>query len=158
VNPRGVWGPNPPPSCRSPARIETDRGRRRPDRAENYKVLTQRAGPARRPIVSEQASFSADRETVCRNYRGEATHGFCNARFTEGRAAQLAARLGIAPAPSPTASRRRSAPPRAVRPRPRARRPLRRAESGPASGRCRSRPHSGRKVSRLDRCRSGPAQ
>jgi hypothetical protein len=122
VSPRGVWGPEPAALVPLARTIETDRGAADRIVRENYKVLTQRAGPGEtRPIVSEQASFSADRETVCRNYRGEATHGFCNARFTEGRAAQLAARLGIAPAPSPTASaapagpappaQRRAAPP-----------------------------------------------
>ncbi|HEX2552480.1 MAG TPA: hypothetical protein VHL98_02180 [Microvirga sp.] len=105
VNPRGVWGPEPAALVPLARTIETDRGIADRTVRENYKVMTQRAAPGEvRPIVSEQASFSADRETVCRNYRGEATHGFCNARFTEGRAAQLAARLGIAPAPVPTAS------------------------------------------------------
>jgi hypothetical protein len=105
LNPRGVWGPEPAALVPLARTIETDRGAA--DRAvrENYKILAQRAGPGEmRAIVSEQASFSADRETVCRNYRGEAAHGFCNARFTEGRAAQLAARLGIAPASAPSAA------------------------------------------------------
>ncbi len=105
VNPRGIWGPEPAALVPLARTIETDRGTADRIVRENYKILTQRAGPGEvRPIVSEQASFSADRETVCRHYRGEATHGFCNARFTEGRAAQLAARLGIVPAPAPTAS------------------------------------------------------
>jgi hypothetical protein len=35
---------------------------------------------------------------MCRAYRREAAHGFCNTRFTEGRAVVLAARLGLLPA------------------------------------------------------------
>ncbi len=61
-----------------------------------------------RPVVAEQAAFSADRETLCRSYRREGAHGFCNARFTEGRAVVLAARLGILPAPEPSRRRRAS--------------------------------------------------
>jgi hypothetical protein len=111
VDPRGLWGPEPAALAPLARTIEQDRGQA--DRAvrENYKVLTQRAaGPDVRPIVSEQAGFSSERETVCRSYRGEANHGFCNARYTEGRAAQLAARLGLvatapaAPAPTPAAA------------------------------------------------------
>jgi hypothetical protein len=101
VDPRGLWGPEPAALAPLARTIEQDRGQA--DRAvrENYKVLTGRAAPTEvRSIVSEQAGFSSERETVCRNYRGEANHGFCNARYTEGRAAQLAARLGIAPAAS----------------------------------------------------------
>jgi len=64
-------------------------------------------------VVAEQAAFSADRETLCRSYRREGAHGFCNARFTEGRAVVLAARLGILPAPEPTAAQ-----PERPRPRP----------------------------------------
>ncbi len=122
LNPRGVWGPEPAALVPLARTIETDRGTA--DRAvrENYKILAQRAGPGEmRSIVSEQASFSADRETMCRNYRGEAAHGFCNARFTEGRAAQLAARLGIAPVSSPTAAA--PPPPAAGQTQPAQRRP-----------------------------------
>jgi hypothetical protein len=76
--------------------------------------LTHRAGPQGvRPIVSEQAAFSSDREQVCRSYAREGAHGFCHARFGEARALALAARLGLnassaaaAPAPRP----RRAAP------------------------------------------------
>jgi Lysozyme inhibitor LprI len=102
----GLWGPEPSALTGQIAAIEQDRGRA--DRAvrENYKALTQRAPPQEaRAIVSEQAAFSSEREMACRSYAGEASHGFCNARFTEARAARLAARLGVAavdrPAPVP---------------------------------------------------------
>jgi hypothetical protein len=98
----GLWGPEPKALAGRTAAIEQDRGRA--DRAvrENYRVLTQRAQPQDvRAIVSEQAAFSSEREMACRSFAEEASHGFCNARFTELRAAQLAARLGLAPAERP---------------------------------------------------------
>jgi hypothetical protein len=68
--------------------------------------MTQRAkGQDVRPIVTEQAAFSSDREQTCRTYAREGAHGFCNLRFTEGRALALATRLGVNTATAaPTAS------------------------------------------------------
>jgi hypothetical protein len=105
VDPRGLWGPEPAALAAQARGIEHDRGQA--DRAvrENYKALTQRAHPQDvRAIVSEQAAFSSEREMMCRGYAREAAHGFCNARFTEARAAQLAARLGLVPAASARAT------------------------------------------------------
>lgn len=105
----GLWGPDPASLIPRAKDFEQQRGTA--DRAvrENYKALTQRAQPqAIRPIVSEQAAFSAEREQVCRNYAREGTHGFCNARFTEGRALVLASRLGMAIAGAATSNARRS--------------------------------------------------
>lgn len=98
----GLWGPEPRVLAARVSAIEQDRGRA--DRAvrESYKALTQRASPQDvRTIVGQQAAFSSEREMACRAYAEEAAHGFCNARFTEARAAQLAARLGVAPAERP---------------------------------------------------------
>jgi hypothetical protein len=120
VDVNGLWGPEPGALTADAKAIE--RARAEADRAvrENYKALTQRAAPQSvRAIVSEQAAFSSEREMLCRTYAREASHGFCNARFTEARAAQLAARLGVAPAvqqarpegqAAPAAPRRRPAP------------------------------------------------
>jgi hypothetical protein len=109
---RGLWGPEPGALAPMARAIEGARGDA--DRAvrENYKVLSQRAGPGQvRAVVSEQAAFSSERNVACRDYAGEAGHGFCNARYTAARAASLAARLGlISTAPAPTA-RRPAAPP-----------------------------------------------
>jgi len=107
VDPRGLWGPEPAALLPQAATIEEARGQA--DRAvrENYKALTQRAGPQGvRPIVSEQAAFSSDREQTCRSYAREGAHGFCHVRYSEARALGLAARLGLdtsaaAPAPRP---------------------------------------------------------
>jgi len=100
VDPRGLWGPEPASLAAMARTIDQDRGAA--DRAvrENYKALAQRAKPQDvRGVVSEQAAFSAEREMLCRAYAREAAHGFCNARFTEARAAELAARLGLAQSP-----------------------------------------------------------
>ena len=78
--------------------------------------MTQRArGQDVRPVVTEQAAFSSDREQVCRSYAREGSHGFCHVRITEGRAIALATRLGVSPTSAPSASaaprpRRRPAP------------------------------------------------
>ena len=98
VDPRGLWGPEPGALLQQARDFEQDRGLA--DRAvrDNYKVLTQRAGPQGvRPVVAEQAAFSSEREQVCRHYARESAHGFCNARYTEARLASLAAKLGLTP-------------------------------------------------------------
>lgn len=60
-----------------------------------------RAAPGQsRAVVAEQASFSADRETACRDYAGEDRHGFCHLRYTEIRAIALRARLSGPAAPA----------------------------------------------------------
>lgn len=117
IDPRGLWGPEPAQLAAQARAIEGDRGQA--DRAvrENYKALSQRARPQDvRAVVTEQAAFSSEREMACRSYARESAHGFCNARFTEARAAQLAARLGLntaAPAPrrQPAATPPRPLPP-----------------------------------------------
>lgn len=112
TTPAGLWGP--PAATLLPRAGEFDSARGVADKAvrENYKVMTQRArGQDIRPIVTEQAAFSSDREQVCRAYAREGTHGFCNLRFTEARALALAARLGMSGA-APTAA---AAPPRVRR-------------------------------------------
>ena len=109
VDPRGLWGPDPAALAPLARAIEQDRGRADREVRENYKALTERARPQDvRAVVSEQAAFSAERETLCRSYAREASHGFCNARFTQARAAQLAARLGGTPAPAVPRPRRAS--------------------------------------------------
>lgn len=113
AEPRGLWGPEPGSLIPKAADLEQARGTA--DRAvrENYKALTQRASPQSvRPIVSEQAAFSSEREQLCRSYSREGVHGFCNARFTEARAVMLASRLGLLAQPEAQAERpRRPRPP-----------------------------------------------
>ena len=42
--------------------------------------------------AKEQAGFSSERETQCRDYAGESTFGFCAARITQARAFALRAK------------------------------------------------------------------
>ncbi|MCJ2083108.1 hypothetical protein [Methylobacterium sp. J-090] len=106
ASPVGLWGPA--AAALIPRSAEFDTARGTADRAvrENYKLMTQRARSQDvRPIVTEQAAFSSDREQLCRTYAREGAHGFCNLRFTEGRALALATRLGVnTAAVTPTAS------------------------------------------------------
>ncbi len=96
AEPRGIWGPEPGSLMSKAAEFEQARGSFEKAVRENYKALAQRAGgQAVRPIVAEQAAFSSEREQICRSYAREGVHGFCNARYTEGRAVTLASRLGI---------------------------------------------------------------
>lgn len=114
TTPVGLWGPA--GASLIPRAGEFDTGRGVADKAvrDNYKLMTQRARREDvRPIVSEQAAFSADREQLCRGYAREGTHGFCHLRVTENRALALATRLGANTA-VPTAA----AAPRRSRPRP----------------------------------------
>jgi hypothetical protein len=116
ASPKGLWGPG--PAGLLPRSAEFDSGRGSADRAvrENYKVMTSRVrGSDVRPIVTEQAAFSADREQLCRGYAREGAHGYCHLRFTEARALSLAARLGQPIATGPTTA---SVAPRPRRPRP----------------------------------------
>lgn len=96
ADPRGMWGPEPAALLPQAAALEQDRGLADKAVRDNYKVLTQRAGPQGvRPIVAEQAAFSSEREQVCREYAREGAHGFCHARYTEARLASLANKLGL---------------------------------------------------------------
>ncbi len=114
----GLWGPDPGQLIPRARDYEAARGTADKAVRENYKVLVQRARPESvRPIVAEQAAFSAEREVLCRSYVREGAHSFCNARFSEARAISLAQRLGIAVAsvqPAAEARPRRRADPYAV--------------------------------------------
>ncbi|WP_246102013.1 hypothetical protein [Methylobacterium terricola] len=104
TTPKGLWGPG--AATLLPRAQEFDAARGVADKAvrENYKVMTQRARREDvRPIVTEQAAFSSDREQMCRAYVREGSHGFCHLRFSEARALSLATRLGLSGA-APTAS------------------------------------------------------
>lgn len=95
-DPSGVWGPEPAQLLGRVKDYESQRASADRIVRDNYKVMTQRARPEGvRPIVAEQAAFSADREMMCQNYAREGTTSFCNAKFTEARALALATRLGV---------------------------------------------------------------
>ena len=117
TTPTGLWGP--PAASLIPRAGEFEGARGGADRAvrENYKLMSQRLkGQDLRPVVTEQAAFSSDREQLCRTYAREGAHGFCNLRFTEARALALATRLGVntstaAPTAAATTPRPRRKPP-----------------------------------------------
>ncbi|WP_336486223.1 hypothetical protein [Methylobacterium nigriterrae] len=116
TTPSGLWGP--PAATLIPRSGEFDTARGIADKAvrDNYKLMTQRARREDvRPIVTEQAAFSSDREQVCRTYAREGSHGFCHLRVSETRALALAARLGATASPTPTAA---ATPPRPARRKP----------------------------------------
>lgn len=95
TTPVGMWGPA--AATLLPRAAEFDSARGVADKAvrDNYKLMSQRARREDiRPIVAEQAAFSADREQYCRSYAREGAHGFCHLRFTENRSLALATRLG----------------------------------------------------------------
>jgi len=97
ADPSGLWGPEPAQLLPKVRDYEAMRASADKIVRDNYKVLASRARPENaRPIVAEQAAFSADREMLCRTYAREATTSFCNAKFTEARALSLATRLGVA--------------------------------------------------------------
>jgi hypothetical protein len=110
---KGVWGPEPASIMSQSRAIEQARGRADQIVRENYKALNQKlSGLEARAVIAEQAGFSAERTVMCRDYARESAHGFCHARFSEARAATLAAKLGLAPATdAPRPARPRSAQP-----------------------------------------------
>ncbi len=112
IDARGLWGPGSGTLEGQLRAIESDRSAA--DRAvrENFKALLARTKDrnAVKEVASEQAGFTSERETVCRDYARESVHGFCSARFTELRAAELAARVEALGGPPPVAATPR--PPR----------------------------------------------
>lgn len=98
VDVSGVWGPPAASVMKSARDIEKARSRADQSVRAHYKTLIGRAvgHDAVKVVAREQAGFSAEREMVCRPYEKEVEHGFCHARFSEARAAELAARLGVA--------------------------------------------------------------
>lgn len=114
TTPVGLWGPSAATLIPRAGEFDTARGVADKAVRDNYKLMTQRARREDvRPIVSEQAAFSSDREQLCRTYAREGTHGFCHLRVTENRALALATRLGANTA-TPTAA----VAPRRPRPKP----------------------------------------
>lgn len=128
VDLHGMWGPPASAIEAEVASIERDRGRADKAVRESYKALLSKVPktdkPGIRRIAAEQAGFTSERETVCRDYAREAAHGFCATRFTEYRAASLAARLGQAapaeadarPKPKPKPKPKPAAPAQAIDP------------------------------------------
>lgn len=116
IDPRGLWGPD-LASVAAQAKA-TERARGAAERAvrEGYRTVTAKANAVdQRSIAREQAGFSGEREMACRDFQREAQYGFCTARLTEARAAELRTRLGLDTAPKPASK---------PKPRPAAPKPL----------------------------------
>lgn len=108
----GMWGPPAEAVARNAREIEQSRSRADQQVRAHYKALISRAGgrEAVKTVAREQAGFTSEREMVCGSYENEVQHGFCHARFTEARSAELAARLGVtnkAEADAPKRERRK---------------------------------------------------
>jgi len=115
IDPRGLWGPDARSVASQAKQIESARGAAERAVREGYKALTARSDAVeQRSIAREQAGFSAERETICRDFQREGQLGFCAARITEARAAHLRARLGLNTEPKPAAKPK----PRAAAPKP----------------------------------------
>ena len=107
ARPDGMWGPS--PAAISATQIQADiHARTLAETALRMSfrtLLDRQKDPATiRAIASEQAAFSSQREEMCRDYAREDQHGFCAARFTEGKLAQINQRLSLKKAPEPAAS------------------------------------------------------
>jgi len=104
IDPRGLWGPDARTVAGQAKEIERARGSAERAVREGYRTLTAKSDAVeQRVIAREQAGFSAERETICRDFQREGQFGFCGARITEARAASLRARLGLNTEPKPAA-------------------------------------------------------
>ncbi len=116
IDPRGLWGPDARTVVAQAREIERARGSAERAVREGYRTLTAKSDPVeQRSIAREQAGFSAEREMTCRDFQREGQLGFCAARITEARAANLRARLGLSTEPKPAAKPK----PRPAAPKPR---------------------------------------
>jgi hypothetical protein len=122
VNPIGLWGPEGDsiPEKRI-KELERERVRAEVTMRANFKVLLRRAGKdkaAVRSIVGEQAAFSSEREMTCRDYAGEAIHGFCSAQITKARSLTILSEFAAHEPPPSKKKKLAHAAPRRPRSRP----------------------------------------
>lgn len=111
VNPAGLWGIT--AAELTPERDKTiERERRGADAAQfqNFKLLVARTKDRAlvKTISADQAAFSSRREETCRSYVQESAHGYCAARVTQARAADLQTRLNAALVANPPGKHKRS--------------------------------------------------
>ncbi len=97
IDPTGVWGPPGASIGEAEAKaIESLRGKADKDARAGFRAVLAKYGHDRaqsREVVREQASFSSEREELCRDYAREDKHGFCASRVTLARAVALSAQL-----------------------------------------------------------------
>lgn len=94
VDARGLWGDESAVLIPQASSFEKTRGQGDKIVRDGFRELTEKGMPQdARLIAMEQAAFSAERETICRNYARENAHGYCHALYTQARVASLQARL-----------------------------------------------------------------
>ncbi|MGL4439868.1 MAG: hypothetical protein ACRCUE_11380 [Bosea sp. (in: a-proteobacteria)] len=99
ISPRGLWAPDARGLVTLVRELEKERSRAEAQVRDGFRQLSARGTPdERRMVAREQASFSSEREQICRDFAREPNHGFCATKITEARAASLRARLGVKPA------------------------------------------------------------
>ena len=101
VDPAGLWGT--PPGEIGPDQVkviekERNSAERRVRAAYHGLAASTKDRVALRGFASEQAGFSSRREELCRDYVGEARHGYCASRLTAARASALETQLAEAQA------------------------------------------------------------
>ena len=106
ANPGGLWGPDPFELAPRVAQIRKDRSRAESAIAASLKTLDKRHKDQAQALASEQNDFVAKRDETCRAYADESTHGFCHARLTEARAAELRKLVGPEKKPKRKTSKR----------------------------------------------------
>ncbi|MGV6873685.1 hypothetical protein ACUSIJ_13455 [Pseudochelatococcus sp. B33] len=98
LSPEGLWGPPGEELVGRTSTIERQRGRAERDmRDVSRRLLRRLSGDEQRQAAAEQAAFSSERATVCRNYIGEDEHGFCAAELTSARVEILKKRFDQTP-------------------------------------------------------------
>ena len=128
VDPTGLWGPRGGSfSATQVKEIERARSKAETTVRGLFRSLIARAGGDKatvKTVAGEQAGFSSDRETLCRDYLREDIHGYCSLRVTDARAIALATRLNgpsktiDGPKRKPKPKPRKPAPPSAAQPAP----------------------------------------
>jgi hypothetical protein len=94
LSPRGLWSPDSRGLVALAAEITRQRSTAEAQVRDGFRLLGERsAADDKRIVAREQASFSSEREQICREFDREVTHGFCAVKVTEARAASLNARL-----------------------------------------------------------------
>lgn len=96
ADPVGLWGP--PPGDIGVDQVKTiekerNAAERRVRAAYHGLVASTKDRAVIRQFASEQAGFSSHREESCRDYIGEARHGYCASRLTAARASALETQL-----------------------------------------------------------------
>jgi hypothetical protein len=98
ISPRGLWAPDARGLVALARELERERGRAEAQVRDGFRQLSARgSADERRAVAREQASFSSEREQICRDFAREPNHGFCATKITEARAAALRARLATKP-------------------------------------------------------------